>query len=59
MTCEQITYEQVKAFYHKRQTQTTETTAIIVPIEHTTPKPLDQAVLSCKLWRPAVISPSK
>ena len=57
MTCEQITYEQVKDFYHKRES--TPTTDIIVPIERTTPRPLDQAVLSCKLWQPAIISSYK
>ncbi len=57
IACEQITYEQVKAFYHKRETS--ETMAVVIPIEQTTPKPLDQAVLSCKLRYPAVITLSK
>lgn len=55
--CEQVNYKRVMDFLKQKETVATNDT--IVPIERTTPRPLDQAVLAYKLWGPAVILPSK
>ncbi len=56
MTCEQVNYVRVMEFLKKKET--TPMTDVMVPIERTSPRPLDQAILSYKLWAPVVISPS-
>lgn len=56
-TCEQVNYARVQEFFHKKET--IPTTDVMIPVERTTPRPLDQAVLSYKLWMPVVILPSK
>jgi hypothetical protein len=54
--CEQVPYARVLEFLKEKET--TPTSNRMVPIEKSNPRVLDTAILSCKLFAPAVIYPS-